>query len=835
MASILIVEDRLIDRKLLATVLASAGHRVLEATDGADALRSLGRDRPDLVISDILMPTMDGYELVRQIRDNPDVSNVPVIFYSATYHEREAKNLARECGVAAILTKPSAPTAILTTVRAVLDAGTVPPAVPVDRERFDREHLQVVSSTLAARIAELEAGQQRMAAVVAIAQEVIGQRTSSARLTRVCSASREVTLARYALLGLLDDSATTTTELFASGFDAAASANLRSPAIRGTPLETVVGERRTVRLVLPDGPDNPFPVLRGRSANTSLLAVPLATSTRVYGWLALLTKLGADQFTDDDEAVAGTLAAYAAIAYENSQLYDAAQRHTTTLRHANERTDFALAAARMGIWEIDLGGGLVTWSASLAPLFGLTPEQAPTTQGQFFALIHPDDRRAIEDALEKASVERSELSVEFRAIWPDGSLHWNAGRARVLFEDGHPVKLLGVGIDIGHQKQLEEQFRQAQKMEAVGQLAGGVAHDFNNLLTAVLGNANLLQEEPNLSEIVRDEITEIVKAAERAAGLTRQLLAFGRKQVLQPTIVDLNALVADMGHMLRRLIGEHIQLSTALAPSLARVRADSSQLEQVILNLAINARDAMPTGGRLSIETANVDIDDSYSSSHVGVRTGQYVMLAVSDTGTGMDEETKTHLFEPFFTTKDRTKGTGLGLATVYGIVKQSNGYIWVYSEKGHGSSFKVYLPVAGRVEQVERAGPPVSRPARGTEVLLVVEDEASVRQLTKILLEKAGYRVLTAANAQEAAELFQRHGDSIALLITDVVMPGPSGPALLRHLSEQRHGLKVLYMSGYADDAVASQGALDPEAVFLQKPFTADRLVRKVREALER
>jgi PAS domain S-box-containing protein len=835
MASILIVEDRPIDRKLLATVLASAGHRVLEATDGADALRSLIRDRPDLVISDILMPTMDGYELVRQIRETPDVSDVPVIFYSATYHEREAKTLARQCGVAAILTKPCAPATILTTVRAVLDAGTAPPAVPLDRQRFDREHLQVVSSTLAARIAELEAGQQRMAAVVAIAQEVIGQHTSSARLTRVCSASREVTLARHALLGLLDDSATTAAELFASGFDAAALANLRSPEIRGTPLETVVGERRTVRMVLPEGPDNPFPVLSGRSVNTSLLAVPLATSTRVYGWLALLTKLGAKEFTDEDEMVASTLAAYAAIAYENSQLYDAAQRHTMTLRDAKERTDFALAAARMGIWDVDLSGGRVTWSDSLAPLFGLTPEQAPRTQGEFFALIHPDDRRAIEDALEKASVERSELSVEFRAIWPDGSLHWNASRARVLFEDGRPVKLLGIGIDIGHQKQLEEQFRQAQKMEAVGQLAGGVAHDFNNLLTAVLGNANLLQEEPNLSETVRDEITEIVKAAERAAGLTRQLLAFGRKQVMQPTIVDLNALVADMGHMLRRLIGEHIQLAMALAPSLARVRADASQLEQVILNLAINARDAMPTGGRLSIETANVDIDDSYSQSHVGVRPGKYVMLAVSDTGTGMDEETKIHLFEPFFTTKDRTKGTGLGLATVYGIVKQSNGYIWVNSEKGHGSSFKVYLPVAGRVEQVDRPGLPVSRPARGSEMLLVVEDEPSVRQLTKILLEKAGYRVVIAANAQEAAELFQRHGESIALLITDVVMPGPSGPALLRHLSEQRHGLKVLYMSGYADDAVASQGALDPGAAFLQKPFTADRLVRKVREALER
>jgi CheY-like chemotaxis protein len=360
MASILIVEDRPIDRKLLATVLTSGGHRVLEATDGADALRRILRDRPDLVISDILMPTLDGYELVRRIRDTPAVADVPVIFYTATYHEREAKALAKQCSVAAMLTKPSPPDTILNTVNAVLEAGATPLPM-LDRALFDRDHLEVVSSTLAARMTELEAGEQRMAAVVAIAQEVFAEGTPSARMTRVCAAAREVTFAKHALLGLLDADGLTTLDLFTSGFEAAASADLQSPAIRGTPLEAVVGLRQAVRVVLSAGEAAPFIAPDRRSAAISLLAVPLATATRVYGWLALLTKLGAKEFTDEDEAVAVTLAAYAAIAYENAQFYETARRYAATLHEARERMEFALAAARMGIWEVDLTEGRVTW------------------------------------------------------------------------------------------------------------------------------------------------------------------------------------------------------------------------------------------------------------------------------------------------------------------------------------------------------------------------------------------------------------------------------------------------------------------------------------------
>jgi CheY-like chemotaxis protein len=327
---------------------------------------------------------------------------------------------------------------------------------------------------------------------------------------------------------------------------------------------------------------------------------------------------------------------------------------------------------------------------------------------------------------------------------------------------------------------------------------------------------------------------EVVKAGQRAAALTRQLLAFSRKQVLQPTAVELNALVTGIRQMLGRLIGEHVELVTILAPDLGVVRADSGQLEQVLMNLVVNARDAMPTGGRVAIETANVELDESFMREVV-VRPGSYVMLAVSDTGLGISETARRRLFEPFFTTKAPGKGTGLGLATVYGIVKQSGGYIWVYSELGQGATFKVYLPRANGENEAAAHAAGDGPMAVGTESVLVVEDEHAVRLLTRRILEKAGYRVFDAPNAVEAEALFEQHKHLFSLLVTDVIMPGSSGPALFERLARQRPDLKVLYVSGYTDDTIAHQGQLDPGVEFLQKPFAADVLHRRVREVLDR
>jgi len=383
-------------------------------------------------------------------------------------------------------------------------------------------------------------------------------------------------------------------------------------------------------------------------------------------------------------------------------------------------------------------------------------------------------------------------------------------------------------------RQSEERLRQVQKMEAVGRLAGGVAHDFNNLLTVITSYSDLVLEDLAPDDPKRDDVAQIRKAAEGAAALTRQLLAFSRQQVLEPKVLDLKATVAGTEKLLQRLIGEDVQLATALAPDLGAVKADPVQLEQVIINLAVNARDAMPAGGRLTIEAANVEMDEVYVRTHAPARPGRYVMLALSDTGIGMDEPTKARIFEPFFTTKESGKGTGLGLATVYGIVKQAGGFIWVYSEPGRGTSFKVYLP---RVE--EAAEPPVARPAmaeprRGAETVLVVEDAAAVRMVTRQVLERYGYTVLEAPNGETALRLAAKHHGPIQLLLTDVVMPGLSGRQLAEQLAQLRAEMKVLYVSGYADNAIVHHGILDSGVAYLQKPFTPETLARRVRDVLD-
>jgi len=380
----------------------------------------------------------------------------------------------------------------------------------------------------------------------------------------------------------------------------------------------------------------------------------------------------------------------------------------------------------------------------------------------------------------------------------------------------------------------EEQLRQSQKMDAIGQLAGGVAHDFNNLLTAICGHSELTLKRLAPDDPLHRPLEQIKKSGERAVALTRQLLAFSRKQILQPKIIDLNQIVVDMNKMLQRLIGEDIDLLMGLAADLGKVKADPNQIEQILLNLSINARDAMPKGGRLTIETSNVDLSEEFSHDHVSVPPGQYVMLAVSDNGCGMDAETQAHIFEPFFTTKEVGKGTGLGLATVYGIVKQSEGTIWQYSEVGRGTAFKIYLPRAEAPMKEVEVEADDRESLQGTETVLLVEDEEVVREMATEILRDAGYHVLEAKHGPEALILGRRHSGAIHLMLTDVVMPQMSGRDLAEQLTPLRRDMKVLYMSGYTDDAIVHHGVLEEGTAFIGKPFTPDALTRKVREVLD-
>ena len=510
------------------------------------------------------------------------------------------------------------------------------------------------------------------------------------------------------------------------------------------------------------------------------------------------------------------------------------QRAEQELRRRERQLAEAERVAHIGSWEQDIRTGAATWSDGFCRIVGVASSALPNTVDAFLERVHPDDRARVREAIDGVRRDPYLLDLEFRLVQPDRTLrHAHAHGVAVLDGSATPVRLLGTLHDITERMSLEAQFRQAQKLEAVGRLAGGVAHDFNNLLTVIMSYADFVLDALPPGEAIRQDVEQIRSAGASAAQLTRQLLAFSRQQVLAPRVLSLNDVVTDAAKMMKRLLGDDIRLVTVLSPELGMVKADAGQIEQVVMNLAVNARDAMPEGGQLTIEPANVEMDDAYLQEHALAKRGRYVLLAVTDTGVGMDERTKAHMFEPFFTTKEAGKGTGLGLATVYGIVKQSGGFIWVYSEAGRGTTFKIYLP---RVDaSAEPANAAVHTGSlRGTETILVVDDAPAVRTAVRAVLERHGYVVVEAPSGEGAVHLAAKHRGKLDLLITDVVMPGMSGQDVARSLSTQQPGLRVLYMSGYTDDTIVRHGVLEPGIRFIQKPFAPDVLARKVREALD-
>jgi PAS domain S-box-containing protein len=514
------------------------------------------------------------------------------------------------------------------------------------------------------------------------------------------------------------------------------------------------------------------------------------------------------------------------------------ERRTAQLSAANEELrktaevrDAVVQSSPLAIWALDREGAVMFWNPAAERIFGWTQEELI---GKPLPVVPDDQREEYQRWLEKFREGETLAGVERSRVRKDGSrIAVSIWTAPLRDERGRISGTISIDSDITQRKLLEEQFRQSQKLEAIGRLAGGVAHDFNNLLTVIMGYVEMLILEAGDQHELVDYAQEVQYAASRASALTAQLLAFSRRQVSQPRVLDLNEVVTHSMKLLRRVIGEDIEISTHLDSKLGKVQADPIHIDQVIMNLVVNARDAMDSGGKLTIDTANVMLDDAYAGRHIGVKAGPYALLAISDTGSGMSDETKGRLFEPFFTTKEAGKGTGLGLSIVYGIVKQNGGEIMVYSEVGRGTTFKIYLPLAETPAELAEAESRAQE-IRGTETVLVCEDEHGIRKLVIAMLTKQGYRVLEAARPQDAIAMLREQKGNIDLLLTDIVMPQINGFEVAKAAREIRPRIRVLYMSGYTDNQLNANWTVDPNVPFLHKPFTATALAHKVREALE-
>ena len=680
----LVVEDKDENLYYLTALLGASGYTVESARDGAEALAKARQSPPDVVITDLLMPVMDGYTLLRHWKADDELQRIPFIVYTATYTDPEDEKLALSLGADAFILKPMEPDDFLARLRAV-DAvvGTATPApsaaANADEGVLLREYNETLVRKLEQKSVQLEETNRK--------------------------------------------------------------------------LQKDIAAREVAEVALREGEE------RFRQ---------LAETIEDVFWLRAPFE---EKFV------------YVSPMYE------------------------------------------VIWGRSCASLYA-----AP---GTWIDAVHAEDRRRIEATLPR--MVEGGWDERYRIVRPDGSIRWIRDRAFPVRDAmGRVCRIAGVSRDITEYRRLEEQLRQAQKMEAVGRLAGGIAHDFNNLLSVILTYAAVTLGELAPSDPIREDMEEIRRAGERATELTRQLLAFSRQQMLRPRVLSLSATVIGIEKMLQRLIGEDVELVLVTSSATDRVHADPSQVEQIVMNLVVNARDAMPRGGKITIETGNVHLDGEPRSDRPSIAPGRYVMLAVTDTGTGIDAATRERIFEPFFTTKETGKGTGLGLSTVFGIVTQSEGHIEVLSEPGAGTTFRIYFPATDRALDAAASVPPTPTSLRGSETVLLVEDDEQVRAMSAALLRRNGYTVLDAKDGADALLRSAEHEEPIHLLLTDVVMPRMSGREVAERLAPRRPAMKVLYVSGYAEGTIVHHGILDPGIAYLEKPLTPNTLLRKVREVLD-
>jgi len=829
---VLVADDDPIQRKLLCLHLSQLGFDVVAAEDGAAALTEALREPPDAIISDVLMPRLDGFGLCRAVRQQPQLARVPVVLASASYVEQADRDLARGMGANAFVVRMPGFQELVDALLGSLQTGPPRGAHGTD-EALSEQHVQRVVRQLERQTsahAALMQSSELQAAQLAILAGVSDILTNSLDVEQVLD---------QVLEHCLDGAGTSTGAVYLIEADGRLSprAQIGYPGIGYPPLAEFFGYMhllyQTLTLGEPIGvPSETMPIeqagdLLERANAEALLITPLISGDQRLGVLVMAST--SRDLRDDWVTFAK------AVGYQISQAI-ALSRTIARLAASEQRFRELVQTVDAIVWEMDVATQQFTFVSQQAEkLLGYPVGQWYAEADFWRRHIHPDDYDQVMALQRTVATGGEEHNIEHRAIAADGRVVWLRDIIHLVPNHGTKAPLLrGLMIDITEQKRLEEQFHQSQKMEAIGRLAGAVAHDFNNLLTAITGYCEFLLEDLDGSDPRRNDVDEIKKASDRAAGLTRQLLAFSRRQILAPQVLDLNRVVADMEKMLGRLIGEDIELIIALDPAAALVKADPNQVEQILLNLVVNARDAMPDGGTITVRTANVQIDSDHLHRSAPLKPGRYALLAVSDTGIGMDAEVRSQMFEPFYTTKDAGKGTGLGLSTVYGIVKQSGGDIVVDSAIGRGSTFKIYIPsIVDATDVTNQQDRPGGR-LYGTETILLAEDEDSVRTLLQRTLQHYGYRVLASRNGIDARQLAAKFSDTIHLLLTDVVMSGMRGPELAAALAPERPGIRVLYISGYTDSAIVRDNAQLPGVAFLQKPFTPAALVAQVRKVLD-
>ncbi len=863
---VLLVEDSPTQAQALGAALEAVGYEAVIATSGDDALHRLEPDGFDIVVSDIVMPgEVDGYELCRRIKQGP-LKDVPVVLFTSLADPLDIIH-GLECGADNFFTKSHGTEHLLQRIKVLLETkearaqGRVRLGVKIfflGREftiTSDREQIiDLLMSTfedavfqnreLLRRETELARSHQALRGLYQLAVG-LNQVTSEAEvLETALDRALDLPGVQAGWISLRDGD---------SGFRLAAARNL-PPALQGR--GAMEGDCLCRRRLLSGELDSVTNILecerlqRARGDTGGLryhATIPLWLGNRTVGVMNLV---GADQglFSDDDLKILYGVGNEIAVALERAQLQEGLEklveartaalaaeiserkRTDAALRESEARVRRVIDSSLLGMLFWDLDGRVLDANDQFLQTVGYSREDLLGGGLDWKALTPPEwepaDRKALEEIVRLGRCTPFEKEY-FRK---DGTrVPILLGGVLLAGESREGVSFV---LDITDRRQLEQQLRQAQKMEAVGRLAGGVAHDFNNLLTVILGECDMLLEEVSAEHPTHQPLAEIRKAAERAAGLTRQLLSFSRRQLVEPTVFNPNTLVTDTEKMLRRLIGEDIDLETRTAPRLGNVRADRGQIEQILVNLVVNSRDAMPQGGKLLIETSNVRLDEDYTRGHADVTPGEFVVLSVSDTGSGMTEEVKQHLFEPFFTTKEHGKGTGLGLATSYGIVKQFGGHIGAYSEVGVGSTMKVYLP---RVQEDPTSADVSTQALRGgKETILVVEDEEAVRRMAARVLTSKGYSVIQAGDGEEALRVLASHSGPVHLVLTDVVLPKMGGRVLAEQVRALYPNTRVLFASGYTDDMILQHQLLQRDVQLIQKPFTAESLARKVREVLD-